>query len=360
MNELQQAEINQRILENLNTVVLMFDEDLHLRYMNPAAEMFFAVSAHHMVGQAADTLSQCPGKGMKSKLSRSLATGHPFTEREVVLDLPNHTRSTVDCTAIPVLERGSGSALLIEIQPLDRQLRISREELLLNQQKAARDMIRGLAHEIKNPLGGLRGAAQLLERELDDSTLTEYTQVIIDEADRLQSLVDQLLGPNKLPKPELVNIHMILERIRHLVLAEYGNRIRIKQDFDPSIPELYVDTDRIIQAVLNIVRNAAREAGAEDDGLITLRTRILRQFTIGNKRHRLLAQIDIEDNGPGIPEEIREKIFYPMVTASEEGMGLGLSIAQSLINQHDGLIECRSEPGKTVFSILLPLEQNRG
>ncbi|OOZ35607.1 nitrogen regulation protein NR(II) [Solemya velesiana gill symbiont] len=348
--------ISQRILDNLNSAVLLFDNDFRLQYMNPAAEMLFAVSNRHMVGLDAGQLLHCPGDLVESNLNRAVELGRPFTERELSIPLSDRRSATVDCTVIPLYEREGKGGVLVELQQIDRQLRISREEHLLSQHQAARDLIRGLAHEIKNPLGGLRGAAQLLEGELEAPSLSEYTQVIIDEADRLQTLVDQMLGPNKLPRHAEVNIHTVLERVRSLVIAEFGDQILVERDYDPSIPDLYLDNDRIIQALLNIVRNAARAVGEQGDGNITLRTRILRQFTIGNIRHRLVAEISVEDNGPGIPGKIREKLFYPMVTASEGGMGLGLSIAQSLINQHGGLIECRSEPGCTVFNVLLPVE----
>jgi two-component system nitrogen regulation sensor histidine kinase GlnL len=223
------------------------------------------------------------------------------------------------------------------------------------QHQAARALVRGLAHEIKNPLGGLRGAAQLLERELPDPALAEYTRVIIDEADRLQALVDRLLGPNRVPSYRRVNIHQVLERVRALVKAEAGQQLLIERDYDPSIPDLYGDADQLIQAVLNITRNAARALGTSG-GKIILRSRVLRQLTLGSHRHRLVAQIEIEDDGPGIPEDLRHKIFYPMLSASAGGQGIGLSIAQSLVSQHGGLIELRSRPGQTVFTVFLPVE----
>lgn len=347
-----------RIVENLSSAVLLFDSDYNLQYMNPAAEMLFQVSARHMLGEPASDLLFCPGGSPENNLARAVNSGHAITERQLTLPLMDRTNVTVDCTIIPLIQDNHQNlGVLVEIQQIDRHVRISREEHLLSQQEAARDLIRGLAHEIKNPLGGLRGAAQLLERELDEASLKEYTQIIIDEADRLQTLVNRMLGPNKLPDLVRVNVHTLLERVRNLVQAESGGRVKIIRDYDPSIPELYVDSDRIIQALLNIVRNAARAIAPVDGGWIKLKTRILRQFTIGNIRHRLVAQISIEDNGPGIAEEIVEKLFYPMVTASEGGMGLGLSIAQSLINQHGGLIECSSRPGETVFNVLIPVEK---
>ena len=347
-----------RILDALSTAVVAFDGELRLTYMNPAAEMLFAASLRHLRGLTAEALINCPGEQVKNNLKRAAKTGNPFTERELVLDLVGGRTVTVDCTVVPMIEGRAIAGLLIELQQIDRQLRISREEHLLSQHQAVRDLVRSLAHEIKNPLGGLRGAAQLLEREISDPALFEYTRVIIDEADRLQSLVDRMLGPNRLPQFTTVNVHTLLERVRQLVLAESGQRLLITRDYDPSIPEMRVDSDRLIQALLNIVRNAARAVDGVEEGRVILRTRVLRQFTIGQYRHRLVVQIAIEDNGPGIPEAIREKLFYPMVTASEGGMGLGLSISQSLINQHGGLVECHSEPGRTVFEVLLPLEQS--
>lgn len=353
----QDSQQNARIiLDNLNTVVLLLDYDLRLRHMNPAAEMLFAVSARHMLGKPADQLLRCPRGERESGLADALGSGHPFTERELVIELADGHKVTVDCTVIPLAERDGEAGLLVELQQIDRQLKIHREEQILAQQETVREMVRGLAHEIKNPLGGLRGAAQLLEFELENKGLREYTHIIIAEADRLQALVDRMLGPNKLPQPREVNIHTLLERVCNLVYAESGELLEIDRDYDPSIPELRLDPDRVIQALLNIVRNASRAVMGRDGGRILLTTRVKRQFTIGNTRHRLVLHVGIEDNGPGIPEQIRDRLFYPMVTASEGGTGLGLSIAQAMINQHGGLVECQSRPGKTRFSVVLPLE----
>jgi two-component system nitrogen regulation sensor histidine kinase GlnL len=235
---------------------------------------------------------------------------------------------------------------------------MNREEHLINQQNIARILIRNLAHEIKNPLGGLRGAAQLLEQEFSDDNLKEYTQIIIGEADRLRNLVDRMLGPMSLPVCGEINIHEVLERVRSLVLAESGSGIHMEQDYDPSIPPLTGDTDQLIQAVLNVVRNAVQ--ALENEGVITLRTRIQRQCTIGHKRHKLVVRLDVIDNGPGISEDRLEEIFYPMISGRIDGTGLGLSIAQALISQHGGLVECQSRPGETIFTLLLPLEKTDG
>jgi two-component system nitrogen regulation sensor histidine kinase GlnL len=224
----------------------------------------------------------------------------------------------------------------------------------LSQHQAAQALIRGLAHEIKNPLGGLRGAAQLLERELPDAALREYTRIIIDEADRLQSLMNRMIGPHLMPRRTQVNIHDVLEHVRGLILAEHPRGPSVRRDYDPSIPDFIADQDRLIQAFLNLARNAAAATGA--DGRIELKTRVLRQFTIGNRLHRLVLQAQVRDDGPGIPDEIRDRIFFPMVSGHPGGTGLGLSIAQELINQHGGLIEYESRPGDTAFFVYLPLE----
>lgn len=347
------ADLIRRIIENLHTTVLLFDARLNLRYINPAGEMLFAVSAGRMVGTTAYHLFN--NDGLVASLRAALASGHPFTERELALNLIPRHRITVDFTAIPLRDPKAGTELLVEINELDRQLRISREETLLAQSTATRTLVRGLAHEIKNPLGGLRGAAQLLERELANVELKEYTTVIISEADRLQALVDRMLGPKALPQRAPVNIHEIMERVRQLVRAEAPPGIRIVCDYDPSIPELIADRDQLIQAMLNMVRNAAQSL--RDHGTITLRTRTLRQYTIGQTRHKLVARIEVIDDGPGVPPEMIENVFLPMVTGRADGTGLGLPIAQSLINLHGGLIECESQPGRTVFTVLLPLSR---
>ncbi|HIP53550.1 MAG TPA: nitrogen regulation protein NR(II), partial [Chromatiales bacterium] len=341
---------------NLNTAALLFDAERRLRCINTAGEMMFGISARQVVGQKMRELMQCPGDLVAGKLEGAAELGQPFTDRGVVLSLADGQQIVVDCTLTPIVDGEMPGGMLIELQQVDRHLRISKEEQLISQQEATRALVRGVAHEIKNPLGGLRGAAQLLERELDDETLTEYTQVIIEEADRLQQLVDRMLGPNKPPDKQPLNIHLVLERVCTLVAAESGDTLEIKRDYDPSIPEMVGDADQLIQAMLNLVRNAAR--AIDRDGEIVVRTRVARQLTIGNNRYRLVLVIEVEDSGPGIPPDLQQKIFYPMVSGSEGGSGLGLSIAQSLINSHQGLIEYRSKPGETVFTVLLPLEQN--
>jgi two-component system nitrogen regulation sensor histidine kinase GlnL len=253
----------------------------------------------------------------------------------------------------------SDSALLLEFRHIDQQLKVAREERLQEQQQANRDLIRSLAHEIKNPLGGIRGAAQLLEGELDRPHLIEYTQVIIGESDRLQSLLNRLLTPHRLPAYRRTNIHEILVRVRGVVQAEFP-AINVISDFDISLPEFDADPEQLTQVVLNIARNAAQALSATTaNPEIRLTTRIARGITLAKKRYRLALAVSVEDNGPGIPPEIRDRIFYPLVSGREGGTGLGLTIAQTFVTQHNGTIEWNSTPGRTVFTILLPLEMTR-
>ncbi len=358
--DLYQAKICFRILDNLNSAVLLFDERKRLIYINPGGEMLFGVSARKVVGTAAGELLDCPSHVVEDILNRALQTGQPFTERAMRLPLAGDRAITVDCTVSPLDEPAAKREILVEIEQVGRQLRISREERRLAQHQVTRALVRGLAHEIKNPLGGLRGAAQLLARELPDPALQEYTHIIIEEADRLQNLVNRMLGPNRLPQKRLVNLHQMMERVHSLIEAELApskadDGIRLVRDYDPSIPLLIADADQLIQALLNIVRNALQ--ALDGKGEIILRTRVQRQYTIGHKRHKLVVCIDVIDNGPGISDELREALFFPMVTSRPDGTGLGLSIAQSLVNQHGGLIECTSRPGETTFSVLIPLEK---
>jgi two-component system nitrogen regulation sensor histidine kinase GlnL len=346
--------LEQTVLDYLNTAVMLFGSDLCLKYLNPAAEMLFQVSARHVLGMHAAGILPCPDTNVEQRLAEALRSRHPFTEREVNVTIGDARTITVNCTVLPLHHFDAEPELLVELHQVDRQLRITREEHLLSQHHATQALIRGLAHEIKNPLGGLRGAAQLLERELPDPGLREYTRIIIDEADRLQALMTRMIGPSRLPNRSRVNIHNVLEHVRGLILAEYPNGPAVLRDYDPSIPELVADQDRLIQAFLNLLRNGAAAAGPS--GTLELCTRVLRQFTIGSKRHRLVLRAEVCDDGPGIREEIKDQIFFPMVSGHPGGTGLGLSIAQELINQHGGLIECDSRPGETRFLVYLPLE----
>ena len=346
-------ELQKRIIEGMSTVTLLFDADLNLDYINPAGEMLFEQSARHMLGLPFVDLVQNRDELSSSKWTDEIKLGQSFTRHEVTLVLSFEKEIMVNLTILPLTDSMDKKGYLLEIIPVERWLRITRDEQRAEQQEVTQEILRGLSHEIKNPLGGLRGAAQLLERELPNKDLKEYTQVIISEADRLQVLVNRILGPAGLPNFKDVNIHEVLELVRSLIRIEVKEGIVIHRDYDPSVPDIKADHDMLIQALLNIARNACE--ALKGKGNITLRTRVVRKYTIGLQRHKLVACIEVIDDGPGIPADIREKIFFPMVTGRAEGSGLGLSISQSLIHQHDGVIECESEPGKTVFAVILPI-----
>ena len=341
----------QAILDNLHSAVLVINQDLGVECMNPSAEHLFHISSRRAMERSLTELIPDEPE-FHDRLSRSLISNHPFTVFDA--SLKSHDGSTIsaDYSVSPLAYKPGGRYLLLEFTRLSSFIKISKEESLLHQQDATRSLLRGLAHEIKNPLGGIRGSAQLLDRELDEDG-KEFTRIIIREADRLQNLVDRMLGPKDLPVKQRLNIHRILEHVRQLVQAE-SKRIRFVADYDPSLPDLHADESMLIQALLNITRNAV--AALDDEGRITLRTRPRRNTSIRSQTYPLVAQIDIIDNGEGIPEDLAETLFFPMVTGRAEGTGLGLSIAQSLIQQHNGLIEFTSKPGETCFTILIPLE----
>jgi two-component system nitrogen regulation sensor histidine kinase GlnL len=344
--------LSKQILDNLSTAVLLLNNQLHLEYINPAGEELLAISAKRLSGISLEEL--LPNTHLIKLIRKTLSSNHPCTDREMTLSLPDLRTITIDCTLTPYIMPDKQTAIMIEMMSMDRHLRIARDEQLHTQSQATKELLRGLAHEIKNPLGGLRGSAQLLERELASEELKEYTQVIINEADRLRNLVDRMLAPHNPPQMQMINIHQLTERVLNLVSMEVPAGIKLLRDYDPSLPELCADPDQLIQAILNITRNAAQALG--EHGTITLRSRPLRHFTIGQQLHKLVLNLQIIDDGPGIAPELLEAIFYPLVSGRADGSGLGLTIAQTLINQHNGLIECSSEPGCTIFSILIPLE----
>ena len=352
------AVLNQQLLDYLSTGILLLDTDLTVIYMNPAAEDLLHVSGRRGVGENFASLVRDSEQDLKT-LNDAFVSGHTFTKREAELTLHNKQNITIDYSVCAIHHPETHSAvLLIEIQGRDRLMRISREEQLIANQETTRSLVRGMAHEIKNPLGGIRGSAQLLARALPAEDLQEYTNIIIEEADRLRDLVDRMLGLHQLPQTEHTNVHEVLERICQLLHAEHPDAVTVVRDYDPSIPEFYIDKSQLIQATLNICRNAI-QAMLENNTKqpqLSLKTRTINQFTIGHQRHKLVARIMIIDNGPGISEHMQEKLFYPMVSGRAEGTGLGLSIAQTLINQHDGIIEYETTPGRTAFSIYLPLK----
>lgn len=343
------------ILDHQTCGVLILNAELNISYLNQAAEALLQASQQQLLGEPIHAALNDPDTPAAA-LSAVLAQGQAFTKRGALVRTLSGTELHVDYTVSPILDRVPNE-LLIEIQPLDRLLSINRDGHQVDIQETTQKLVRGLAHEIKNPLGGIRGAAQLLDRELSTERQRDYTRIIIEEADRLRNLVDRMLGPSRLPKLISINVHHVLERLLALIDAEHPGRIAIERDYDPSLPEIEGDLDQLIQALLNVVRNAQQAMEDADEPTLTLRTRIIRQFTIGARRHRLVVQIDITDNGSGIPEELRERIYYPMISGRANGSGLGLSIAQSIVSQHHGLIKEESRPGRTTFSVFLPLDQ---
>lgn len=349
-----------RILDSLSTSVLIVDHNRALLYLNVSAETLFGVSRNQVRGRPLAELLQ-DSAVLDEVIDRAATTSRPFSRRELALrPIYGDAELVVDCTVAPYEESGAPGAVLIEISDATQHQRITRETALLTQIGGSRLMIRQLAHEIKNPLGGLRGAAQLLARQLDDPSMREYTTVIISEADRLVTLVDTLLGPGHLPRKESINIHELLQHVGHLLAADAPPGVAIDRDYDPSLPPLHLDRNLIIQAMLNLGRNALQALAqgsnqhAAGSGRLLLRTRALTNVNIGARRHRLVASVQFEDNGPGVPEQLRDTLFYPLVTGRADGTGLGLAVAQDLVSRHDGLIEFESRPGLTLFTILLP------
>jgi len=343
------------ILENISTAVIELDNELTVLSINSAGQALLEVSLGRTIGMPASQLLLRPGEWLR-KLEQALHSNAALTQRGMSLTLLNGHEIHVDLTVNPVPAQQGNTHLLIELQAIDRLLKISREEGMMHAQETTKAVIRSLAHEIKNPLAGVRGAAQLLAKELPGNELNEYTEVIIREADRLRDLVDRLLGSQQQLALQDLNIHEVLEHLRKLLLAETENNITIIRDYDPSLPNFPADKGQLIQALLNIMRNALQAASDPTQCEITLRTRSQRQFTIGTTRHRLVCRVDISDNGVGIPAELMHAIFVPMVTGRAEGTGLGLAISQSIISHHGGLLECDSKPGKTTFTVYLPME----
>jgi two-component system nitrogen regulation sensor histidine kinase GlnL len=342
------------LFDALATGIIVLDAQLCPIYANVAAQDLLAFSLNQARGRPfGDFLHDT--NGLVGTLRRALETGQGIADRELTvrpIGSPREAR-VLDITITPLEGQVTGTHLLLELTDDTQRSRISRENDLLARLDSSRMMIRQLAHEIKNPLGGLRGAAQLLGRELNNPNLKEYTGVIITEADRLAALVDSMAGPQKLPVKDMVNVHELCEHVYHLLRGEARAAVLIERDYDPSLPSAMLDRNQVIQALLNVARNAMQALG--ERGRITLRTRALSNVSIGSARHKLVASLQVEDNGPGVPPELRASIFYPLVTGRANGTGLGLAVAQDLVTRHGGLIEFESEPGRTIFTLLLPL-----
>ncbi len=348
----QKLSYQQSLANQLVTAVIILDKELTIVYVNPAAEALLNKSIYRLYGIAAEKIFANTSIS-NLRLAQLLATGQEFTDSDIVVELNENHRFTAEVTASSV-EFDRAPHVLLEFKQIDQQKQISLEVFQQQQWIAARDLIKGLAHEIKNPLGGLRGAAQLLSAEVSDEQ-QEYTSMIIEQADRLTNLVDRLLGPNQLPQMQEHNIHSVLEKVSQVVSYSNEKEINLIRDYDPSIPLVECDQEKLQQAVLNIVNNAIQ--AIDKQNTITLKTRIASNKTVHGHRIKLAVEISIIDNGPGIPSKIQDTLFYPMVSGRSNGTGLGLSISQTLVNQHQGKLSCHSRPGHTEFTILLPLKQ---
>ncbi len=352
LNQTNKLYYQQNLPNQMVTAVIVLNSELLIQYANPAAEALLVKSFNKLRRNSLKSIFfNNPINDIR--LKQLLTSGQEFSDSDVILEFFDRRQITVEITASSV-EFDKSPHILLEFKQIDQQKQFSLEAFQQQQWESARDLIRGLAHEIKNPLGGLRGAAQLLNKELS-AEQQEYTEMIIEQADRLTNLVDRLLGPNQLPKMSWQNIHVVLEKVAKLVKFNNPQETKIQKDYDPSIPDIHFDEDKIHQAILNIVNNAIQVIGT--DGKITLKTRAASNKTINGKRVKLTAQISIIDNGPGIPEKIQDTLFYPMVSGRANGTGLGLSISQTLINQHNGKLSCVSQPGHTEFIILLPITE---
>ncbi|MEQ1526241.1 MAG: nitrogen regulation protein NR(II) [Gallionella sp.] len=337
-------------LEYLSTAVILLDSESRVAYLNPAAENLFDLSSKNLLGHPLQQVFTNTEQ-LANAMQQAVHNHASYIEHDLILGTHAHGKLHLRCAATPL--QISKNYLLLEFHPIDRPLKLAREEQMLDQTQANRLLLRNLAHEIKNPLGGIRGAAQLLEQELEKPALFEYTQVIIQEADRLRTLMENLLTPQNASHYSALNIHEVLERVRSVVLAELSEGLQIQRDYDISLPALIGDKEQLIQVMLNIVRNATQ--AMQGKGSIILRTRIARQVTLNKRRHRLAVMVQIIDDGAGIPVELQDKIFYPLVSGRADGHGLGLTLAQDFVNQHHGTIAFDSEPGRTCFTIILPL-----
>ena len=356
-NELMPVNVGfDNLLDNLSTAILVTDEMLHIRYANNAAENMLQLSSKQMCAELLEVFFLHDSLDFQ-RLEETLKNGDGFSDSEVHLVLADGRFIMADLT-VTCIDFNNQRSLLLEFKKVDQQKRISQESMQWAQQQAARDLIRGLAHEIKNPLGGIRGAAQLLDKQLNNPETSEFTQMIIEQSDRLRNLVDRLLGPNIPPSFKWQNIHQVLEKVRTLVSFDESTNVIVNRDYDPSIPDMLIDGDMIQQAVLNIVRNSMQALdGMNHQGEINLVTRIGRQMTIHGVRYPLVAKVKVIDNGPGIPTHLKDTLFYPMVTGKKNGTGLGLSIAQTLIDHHRGKIDVDSWPGHTEFTLYLPIDK---
>lgn len=347
---------HQYLLDSLATGVIHVDADLRVMMLNAAAADLLQTSPNAATQRPLEEFLPVD-EAFLPLLQRAVTSGEPLTTAEMQLRSgpPPGRLHTVSLSITPLNEEGSGA--VIELTGLDRRHSIAQEDRLLNQHQSQRVLVRGLAHEIKNPLGGLRGAAQLLAMDIDDPEHLETLEVMIRETDRLRDLVDTLLGPHRPLRKQDSNIHEVTEHVLHLMGNE-APRVKLLRDYDPSIPEFPFDADQLTQVLMNLLGNAVEALGDTDNAQIRCSTRVERQYTLNGKRHRMICRITVADNGPGVPTELRDSLFYPLVTGRAEGIGMGLSIAQDIAQRHDGIIEVDSEPGRTEFHVLLPMENS--
>jgi len=341
-------------LEQLATATIIFDKSLKIIYINSSAEVLLELSHGQAFKQSVEIFFE-DRNFFKAALDSAIKQQSSYRENEYFI---KSKKNKTICVTLTISQlNNEPDHFIIEFIQMDQHVRVAKEESMFIQQQANSELLRNLAHEIRNPLGGLRGAAQLLEKELDNKALEEYTQIIISEADRLQNLMNKLLTPHQLPTYQKTNIHEVIERVRSLVLSEFGKDVAFVRDYDVSLPEIVADREKLIQAVLNIVRNAIQSMliNNTQNMQLKLTTRSERQIVFHKKKHAAAIRIDIKDNGPGIPLNIQDKIFYPLVSGNEEGSGLGLPLSQNIVTQHKGMITFISQTEHTKFSILLPI-----
>lgn len=348
--------IADKLLDNITTAIIVLDQQFVIRHTNNAGSVLLGQNTKRLCGAKFFSLFRHFSVAME-KFDRVLSEQIGFTNAEVHAILADSRPVLLELKCTSVVQQDQVFAL-IECQQIDQQKRIIQESQNENQHQAARHLVRGLAHEIKNPLGGIRGAAQLLQKQLPSKDLTEFTAVIIEQSDRLQNLVDRLLGPNKPPSVLGTNIHLVLDKTLKLIDFEQQYKLPVKRDYDPSIPDINVDPDLIQQALLNIIRNAVQAMNQHHEPpLLTISTRVKQHQTIHGNSHKICLEIKIIDNGPGIPAHLTDTLFFPLTSGSSEGTGLGLSISQTLIHQHHGRIDCDSWPGHTEFTLLIPFKE---
>lgn len=344
-----------RVLQGLTTAVAVVDGELIVSRLNSAAEHLLGVSRRLAAGRPLESFFD-PPEDLVGLCRRAVATGATCGATELAVRVGGRSMR-LDSRAAPM--DGQGGSLVLELVDTALERQVRRDAELIAQRNASRRIIQQLAHEVRNPLGGLRGAAQLLARQLPDSRLQVYTDVIIDEADRLASLVDTILKAGRRPEPSSISLHEVTEHVARLIEAEKPSGVKLRRDYDPSLPPTVADRDQLIQAFLNLARNALQAVGEE--GRLIFRTRALSNFSLGGKRYRTVLSAEVEDSGPGIPEELRDTIFFPLITGRTSGSGLGLTIAQDLVSRNGGLVEFESVPCATVFQMRLPLvDQEQG